>query len=58
MTLHTFTGIFETGGRATVRAENTAEARRHLAMTGRGERFRLAQGGTFGVWGRDEDDDY
>jgi hypothetical protein len=56
--MSTYTAHYETGWRATVRAESASEARRRLAMTGRGERFRLEQGGTFSVWGRDADDDY
>lgn len=54
----TYTATFKSGWRATVVAESRDEAKRRLAMTGRGEKFTLSDGGAHNVWGRDEDDDY
>jgi len=54
----TYTATYASGWHATVRAETTDDAMRRLATTGRGERFSVAVGGSFVVWGRDADDEY
>lgn len=56
--MKTYTGVYASGWRATVRATNRTDAQRRLQQTGRGERFHLILGGTHQVWGRDEDDEY
>lgn len=56
--MRTWTGTYASGWHATVRAESLPEARRRLRITGRGERCTVTAGGTYTVWGRDEDDDY
>ena len=54
----TYIATYETGWHATVRDETTASAARRFEQMGRGERYSLAVGGTYVVWGRDADTEY